>query len=55
MVSLEEFEPALSVIDLKPIGSMLYVRVTAGGVLVRSKQQAAGGETMSRPSVSTGN
>jgi len=27
-VSLKEFEPALSVIDAKPIGSMLYVRVT---------------------------
>jgi hypothetical protein len=27
-VSLKEFEPSLSVIDAKPIGSMLYVRVT---------------------------
>ena len=27
-VSLKEFQPSLSVIDAKPIGSMLYVRVT---------------------------
>jgi hypothetical protein len=27
-VALRDFQPALSVIDAKPIGSMLYVRVT---------------------------